>query len=125
MKHMSLTGAAMVVFALLIGLSETAAAQTRQTRQTRPTSQRTYAGDVSTADVQRLQDTIYDASREVSQVRSRDAALASQLQAELDEAREDAIYLKVKLRRNETIARSDYSDVRDKIENIRSRARGD
>jgi hypothetical protein len=123
---MRLTGATIGVFALLIGLSQTAAAQTRQTRPTRPTSPtRTYGGDVSTADVQRLQDTIYDASREVSQVRSRDAALASQLEAELDEAREDAIYLKVKLRKNEPIARSDYSDVRDKIENIRSRARGD
>ena len=112
MTRMRLTGAAIIAFALLTGLTRPAAAQYAQ-----------YT--VTSADVQRLQDSIYDASREVIQVRSRDAVLASQLQAELDEAREDAIYLKVKLRKNEPIARSDYADVRDKIENIRGRARGD
>src|SRR5258705_2431732 len=80
---------------------------------------------VTTADIQRLQDTIYDASRDISQARSRDSALASQLQGELDDARDETVYLKVKLRRNEPISRSEYSDVRDRIENIRSRARGD
>jgi hypothetical protein len=80
---------------------------------------------VTTADVQHLQDSIYDASRDIAQARSRDAALASQLQAELDDARDEATYLKVKLRRNEPIARVEYSDLRDKIDNIRSRARGD
>src|SRR5207253_1092167 len=72
-----------------------------------------------------LQDLIYDASRDVSQIRNRDASTASQLQAELDDARDEVTYLKVKLRRNEPIARSEYADVRDRVENIRSRARGD
>jgi hypothetical protein len=80
---------------------------------------------VTSADIQRLQDTIYDASRDIAQARSRDASLGSQLQAELDDARDETIYLKVKLRRNEPIARSEYTDVRDRIDNIRSRARGD
>jgi hypothetical protein len=80
---------------------------------------------VTTSDIQRLQDTIYDASRAIGQLRSRDAAAASQLQAELDDAADDAVYLKVKLRRNEPIGRSEYADVRDHVENIRSRARGD
>src|SRR5947207_11219512 len=105
---MRLPGAATVVFALALvtGLGRPAAAQTR-----------TYGGDVTSADVQRLQDTIYDVSRELSQVRSRDAALSSQLQAELDDARDEAIYLKVKVRKNEPIARSDYVDLRDRVEN--------
>jgi hypothetical protein len=68
---------------------------------------------------------IYDAQRDISQVRSRDAATASQLQAELDDARDDATYLKVKLRRNEPIASIEYTEVRNKIDNIRARARGD
>jgi hypothetical protein len=106
------TGAALFVFALLTGLSRAAAAQAPVT-------------NVTSADLQRLQDSIYDAARDVAQVRSRDAALASQLQAELDDARDEAIYLKVKLRKNEPIASIEYSDLRDKIENIRSRARGD
>jgi hypothetical protein len=80
---------------------------------------------VTTTDIQRLQDTIYDASRDIAQARSRDSALASQLQGELDDARDETVYLKVKLRRNEPVSRSEYSDVRDRIDNIRSRARGD
>ena len=83
------------------------------------------AQSVTNSDIQRLQDTIYDASRDVAQLRSRDSATASQLQAELDDARDETVYLKVKLRKNEPISRSDYSDVRDRIDNIRSRARGD
>ena len=81
--------------------------------------------DVTSADIQRLQDNIYDASRDVAQVRSRDASLASQLQSELDDARDEATYLRVKLRKHEAITRSEYADVRDRIENIRSRARGE
>jgi hypothetical protein len=80
---------------------------------------------VTNADLQRLQDNIYDASRDVAQLRSRDSALASELETELDEARDEAVYLRVKLRRNESIARTEYSGLRDRIENIRSRARGD
>jgi hypothetical protein len=91
----------------------------------RPATAAQSSTSVTTADVQHLQDSIYDASRDIAQARSRDAALASQLQAELDDARDEATYLKVKLRRNEPIARVEYSDLRDKIDNIRSRARGD
>ena len=80
---------------------------------------------VTSADIQRLQDVTYEASRDVAQARTRDAVLASQLQAELDDARDEVIYLKVKLRRNEPISRGEYNDVRDRIENVRSRARGD
>src|SRR5258706_14846575 len=80
---------------------------------------------ITSTDIQRLQDTIYDAQRDISQLRGRDASLASQLQAELDDARDEATYLKVKLRRNEPIASTEYAEVRDRIENIRSRARGD
>jgi len=80
---------------------------------------------VTNSDIQRLQDLIYDATRDVSQIRSRDAATASQLEAELDDARDEVTYLKVKLRRNEPIAQSEYADVRDRVESIRTRARGD
>jgi hypothetical protein len=80
---------------------------------------------VTSTDVQRLQDSIYNASRAVAQVRSRDASAAAQMQTELDDAGDEAIYLKVTLRKNEPIARNEYADVRDRVENIRSRARGD
>jgi hypothetical protein len=81
------------------------------------------AQSVTSSDVQRLQDGIYDASRAIGQLRARDAAAASQLQAELDEVSDEAIYLKVKLRKNEPIARRDYTDLRDHIDSIGNRAR--
>ncbi|HZT76496.1 MAG TPA: hypothetical protein VFA27_07550 [Vicinamibacterales bacterium] len=81
--------------------------------------------NVTPADVQRLQDTIADTSRDIAQLRSRDASLASDLQSELDGARDEATYLKVKLQKNETISRGEYTDLRDRIETIRSRARGE
>jgi hypothetical protein len=100
--------ALVVALALATGMSSSAVAQS-----------------VSTADVQRLQDAIYDASRDVMQARDRDTQLASQLQGELDELRDETIYLKVKIRKNEPVTRSEYSDLRDRIDAVRNRARGD
>jgi hypothetical protein len=80
---------------------------------------------VTAADIQRLEDNIDDASRDVSQARTRDARLGSDLQQQLDDARDEAVYLKVKVRRNEPVARSEYSSLRDRVEDIRSQARGD
>jgi len=81
--------------------------------------------DVSTGDIQRLQDNINEASRDIAQARNRDSSLGSQLQRELDDVRDEATYLKVKAQKNEPIARSEYQDLSDRVENIRSRARGD
>src|SRR5262245_48243033 len=81
--------------------------------------------NVTQADIQRLQDNVYLADRDLSQLRSRDAARATQLQAELDDLRDEVVYLRVKLRKERSLARSEYSDVRDRIEDVRSRARGE
>src|SRR5688500_8631720 len=83
------------------------------------------AQNVTQADIQRLQDNVYQAGTDVSQARTRDAARANQLQAELDELRDEVIYLKVKLRKEGSLVRSEYADVRDRIEDVRTRARGD
>jgi TolA-binding protein len=83
------------------------------------------SGTVTQADIQRLQDTVYLAERDVSQTRSRDAARADRLQSELDDLRDEVVYLKVKLRKERTLARTEYADVRDRIDDLRSRARGD
>jgi len=80
---------------------------------------------VTQADVQRLQDNVYLADRDVSQLRSRDATRATQLGTELDDLRDEVVYLKVKLRKERTLSRTEYADVRDRIEDVRSRARGD
>ena len=83
------------------------------------------AQNVTQVEIQRLQDNIYQASTDVSQLRGRDASRASQLQTELDDLRDEVIYLKVKLRKERTLARTEYADVRDRIEDLRTRARDD
>jgi hypothetical protein len=79
--------------------------------------------NVTQADIQRLQDNVYLAERDLSQVRSRDSARATQLQTELDDLRDEVVYLKVKLRKERALARTEYADVRDRIEDVRTRAR--
>ena len=109
MKLMRWTGFLLLALMLSAGSAASAAAQTT----------------VSSGDIQRLQDAIYEASRDIAQARGRDAGLGSQLQAELDDLRDEVSYLRVKQRRNESIARNEYTDVRDRIEDLRNRARGD
>src|SRR6185436_2899403 len=82
-------------------------------------------GQLTAADIQRLQDAVYDAGGDVSRLRERDPKLAESLQRELDELREEVIYLKVKLRKESSVPRAEYSSVRDRIERVRSDARGD
>jgi hypothetical protein len=79
---------------------------------------------VTSADIQRLQDSVYDVGREISIVRGRDARLADSLQAQLDDLRDEVIYLKVKLRKD-TVSRDEYSDLRDRIDRVGSQARGE
>src|SRR3989304_3589026 len=81
--------------------------------------------NVTTSDIQRLQDDAYQAGADVSRLRSTDPNLAAQLQTELDELRDEVVYLKVKLRKEGSVSRNDYADVRDRIQDLRSRARGD
>ena len=80
---------------------------------------------VTSADIQRLQDEVYQASADVSRLRTTDALAAGKLQDDLDALREDVIYLKVKLRRENNVSRTEYTDVRSQLESLRSRARGD
>jgi hypothetical protein len=79
---------------------------------------------VTQADIQRLQDNIYLADRDVVALRGRDSARASQLTSELDDLRDEVVYLKVKLRKDRSLSRNEYADVRDRIEDLRSRAAG-
>jgi hypothetical protein len=77
---------------------------------------------VSQADIQRLQDSATQAANELQQLRTRDAARATQLQTQLDDVREEVIYLKVKLRKEGSLQRSEYAGVRDRLDDLRSQA---
>jgi hypothetical protein len=77
---------------------------------------------VSQADIQRLQDSVSQANSEVQQVRSRDAGRGSQLQTQLDDLRDEVTYLKVKLRKEGSLQRTEYASVRDRLDDLRSQA---
>ena len=77
---------------------------------------------VTQADIQRLQDSVFQAGSDVQQLKGRDAARASQLQAQLDDLRDEVIYLKVKLRKEGSLQRSEYAGVRDRLDDLRSQA---
>jgi hypothetical protein len=82
------------------------------------------AQNVSSADIQRLQDEVYQAGADLSRMRTTNSTEALRLQDELDSLREEVIYLKVKLRKD-TVTRREYTDVRDQVQDLRTRARGE
>jgi hypothetical protein len=61
----------------------------------------------------------------VSRLRSHDAALADRLQSQVDDLRDEVIYLRVKMRKEGSVSRSEYNDVRSRVDSIRSQARTD
>jgi hypothetical protein len=77
---------------------------------------------VSQADIQRLQDSVFQAGSDIQQLRSRDAARATQLQTQLDDLRDEVTYLKVKLRKEGSLQRAEYAGVRDRLDDLRSQA---
>ena len=77
---------------------------------------------VGPADIQRLQDSVWQGGIDIQQLRSRDAARATQLQSQLDDLRDEVIYLKVKLRKEGTLARTEYTSLRDRVDDLRSQA---
>lgn len=79
----------------------------------------------TSADIQRLQDEVYQAGTDVSRLRSNDSSAAARLQDELDELRDEVTYLKVKLRKENNVSWAEYAEVRDRVQNLRSRARGE
>jgi hypothetical protein len=79
---------------------------------------------VTSADIERLEGRLESAARSIGQLDGRDSTVASQLRRELDDARDEVTYMKVKLRKKESIARQDFWVLRDRIEDIDARASG-
>lgn len=80
------------------------------------------AQDVTSADLQALQDAAAMTATDVTQARSRDAAQAGELDRELGEVRDDIAYLRGKLRREGKVSQKEVADVRGRIDRIRTRA---
>jgi hypothetical protein len=83
------------------------------------------AQSVTSTDIQRLQDEVYQASSDLSRMRSTDNETAARLQTELDDLRDEVVYLKVRMRKEGNVSRNDYADVRDRVTALRARVRGD
>ena len=79
---------------------------------------------LTASDIQRLQDNVFDTAADISRLRQRDARLADSLEGELDDLRDEVIYLKVKMRKTGA-TRAEYMDLRDRIDRLRSQARGE
>jgi hypothetical protein len=79
------------------------------------------AQDVTTSDIQRLEQSLDQVATDIVQLRRTDRAGARALQSELLELDEEITYLKVKLRKERRLPRADYIDVRDRVENLRTR----
>ncbi len=80
------------------------------------------AQSVTTSDIQRLQDQVSDVGNDVSRMRgSQDTS--SRLQSEIDDLRDEVVYLKVKLRKEGSVSRSEYEQLQNRIQDVRSQAR--
>jgi hypothetical protein len=80
---------------------------------------------VTSVDIQRLQDRVFSLSSELSRLRSRDASTASRLEGDLDDLRDEVVYLRVKLRKEGRVQRAEYADLRDRLDSLGSRIRGE
>ena len=83
------------------------------------------AQTATSSDIQRLQDEVYQASSDLSRLRSTNPDLASRLQTQLDDLRDEVTYLKVKLRKEGRLQRSEYTDVHNRLQDLRAEARGE
>src|SRR4029453_7686340 len=80
------------------------------------------AQTVTSAEIQRLQDQVSAARNDVSRMTG-NPDRAARLRTELDGLRDEVVFLKVKLRKEGSVRRSDFTDVQDRIQSVRSRVR--
>jgi hypothetical protein len=76
-------------------------------------------------DLQRLRTAISDARADVDRAKIRDAQLASTLTTQLNDLSDEVTYLSVRLKKERTVPRSEYLDLRDRIDDVRAKAQGD
>lgn len=80
------------------------------------------AQDITADDLQQLQDSAASVAADVTQARNRDAGQGSDLDRELSEVRDDIAYLRGKLRREGKVSQKEVTDVRTRLDRIRTRA---
>jgi hypothetical protein len=79
---------------------------------------------VSATDLSQLETTAIDIRARVSTLRTSDPTLATEIDRSLKDLEEEVTYLRVKMRREGSVTREEYTSVRDRLETLRVRARG-
>ena len=74
---------------------------------------------VTVADIARLDATAVEIDRQVAGLGRSDVTLATESARRLADLRDDVAYLRVKLRRDGTVTRAEYTDVHDRLETLR------
>jgi hypothetical protein len=79
---------------------------------------------VSSADLSQLESAVADIRTRVTSLRSSDPTLASDIERSLADLNDEVTYLRVKMRREGSVTREEFVAVRDRLETLRGRARG-
>ncbi len=80
---------------------------------------------VTESDLARLEATAQEVDKQIAALRTSDPTLSAEVEKSLATLREEVTYLKVKLRREGAVTRDEYADLRDRLETLRVRARGE
>jgi len=79
---------------------------------------------VAVADINRLEATAADIEGQATALRRTDPTLAADITKTLSDLRDEVTYLRVKLRRDGSVTKTEFADVRDRLETLRIRAGG-
>jgi hypothetical protein len=82
-------------------------------------------GVVTAADVTRLESTASEISTQAEALKKTDATLAADVSRSLADLRDEITYLKVKMRREGSVTRDEYASLRDRLETLRVKSRGE
>ena len=74
---------------------------------------------VTSADLTKLETTADDIAKKADGLKTSDPTLSAGIAKKLADLRDDITYLKVKMRRGETVSRDEYALLRDKLETLR------
>jgi hypothetical protein len=79
---------------------------------------------VATADLDRLRESVADVERQAETLKATDAVLAGDVLKQLADLADEVVYLRVKLRRDGAVTRTEYGSLRDRIAELGVRAMG-
>lgn len=79
---------------------------------------------VTEADLARLEATASEINQRVGNLKASDSTLAAEVERSLALLKEDIVYLRVRMRREGTVQRADYTDIRDRLETLRVKSLG-